>query len=75
MNVKRWYGNKFALPAQQIRFFGELTKEQVEEVRKHFTSGLVNVEKYVYAIKRSGKLVWARERRDLLVEHNLTIER
>jgi len=75
MNVKRWYGNKFALPAQQIRFFSELSKEQIEEVREKFTAGLVNVEKYVYAVKRSGKLVWARERRDLSMEHNLTTER
>lgn len=66
--VKERYGRKFGLPAEQIRFFGELTPVQVEDVRRYFTAGLIDVENYVYAVKRGGALVWNRERRDYLLE-------
>lgn len=67
--VKRHYARRFfCLPIGQVRYFGELNEAQVEEVRKYFSSGLVNVEQYVYAVRRDGRLVWQRERRDLLME-------
>lgn len=67
--VKRYYARRFfCLPVDQIRYFGELDEAQIKEVRKYFSSGLVNVGQYVYAVKRDGRLVWQRERRDLLME-------
>ena len=66
--VKYRYAQLFGLPAEQIRFFGELTPGQVEEVRQHFTAGLVDVDRWVYAVKRDGHLVWNRERRQELME-------
>jgi len=66
--VKERYARLFGLPAEQIRFFGELTPAQVEEVRRHFTAGLVEVDRWVYAVKRDGHLVTNRERRQPLLE-------
>ena len=66
--VKEHYGNLFGLPAEQIRFFDELTEAQVEEVRQKFTAGLVNVANYVYAAKRDGGLVPRREKRRPMIE-------
>lgn len=67
--IKQHYARRlFGLPTDQIRYFGELNKAQIEEVRKYFSSGLVNVEQYIYAVKRDGHLVWQRERRDSLLE-------
>lgn len=68
MDAKQRYARKFCLPADQVRFFGELNDVQVEEVRQYFSSGLVGVGNYVYAVKRSGELVWQREKRDALME-------
>lgn len=70
MEIKRRYGRQFGLPAEQIRFFDELNEAQVEQVRQYYSVGLVDVEKYVYAVKRDGTLVWRRKRRDLLMEVN-----
>ncbi len=61
--MKYHYGALFGLPAEQIRFYWELTPEQVEEVRYYYTAGLVNVKDYVYAVKADGHLVVNRERR------------
>ena len=66
--VKEHYGNLFGLPAEQIRFFDELTPAQVQEVRNQFTAGLVNVSNYVYAAKRDGRLVPRREARRPMIE-------
>ena len=67
--VKERYGRRlFGLPAEQVRFFGELTPEQVEEVRLHFTAGLVDVDNWVYAVSQDGHLVTSRERRQPLIE-------
>jgi hypothetical protein len=66
--IKGRYRELFGLPADQIRFFDELTESQVELVRRYFTAGLVNVEKYVYAVRRDGGLVARREKRNLLWE-------
>lgn len=68
MASKRHYADQFGLPEAQIRFFDELTPPQVEEVRQQFSAGLVNVENYVYAVKRDGELVRRRERRNPLLE-------
>lgn len=71
--AKRYYARRFfCLPVDRIRYFGELNEAQVEEVRKYFSSGLVNVEQYVYAVKHDGCLVWQRERRDLLMEASVS---
>ena len=67
-DVKERYARKFGLPADQIRFFDELTPAQAEDVRRQFSAGLAGVHDYVYAVKRDGSLVWHRERRDLLLE-------
>lgn len=66
--VKGHYARLFGLPAEQIRFFGELTPDQVDEVRWHYSAGLVDVDNYVYAVKRDGHLVVNRVRRELLTE-------
>jgi len=66
--IKDFYARKFGLSSEQVRFFDELTAEQVEEVRQFFSAGLVGVGNYVYAVKRTGKLVWGRLKRDELVE-------
>ena len=69
IRAKRHYARKsFGLPEEQIKFFDELTPDQVSEVRQHFSAGLVDVEKYVYAVKRDGHLVWRRVRRNPLLE-------
>lgn len=65
---KSHYAHQFGLPEDQIRMFHELTPAQIEEVRQQFTAGLINVENYVYAVKRAGGLVWRRERRNPLLE-------
>lgn len=57
------YQQLFGLPAEQIRFFHELTDEQVQEVRYYFTAGLVDVDNWMYAVKCDGHLVSSRERR------------
>lgn len=57
------YQQLFGLPAEQIRFFHELTDEQVQEVRYYFTAGLVDVDNWMYAVRRDGHLVSSRERR------------
>lgn len=66
--VKERYARQFGLPVEQIKFFGELTLDQVEEVRYYFTAGLIDVDKWIYAVKRDGHLVSNRERRQLLME-------
>ena len=66
--TKKRYADIFGLPAEQIRFFNELTDAQIDKVRQYFTAGLINVDKYVYAIKRDGSLVPRRERRNHLLE-------
>lgn len=68
MTNKRHYAYEFGLPEAQIRFFDELTPAQVDEVRQQFSAGLVNVDRYVYAVKRDGTLVLRRERRNPLLE-------
>ena len=68
MSAKYHYAREFGLPEEQIRFFDELTPAQVEEVRRYFSAGLVNVEKYVYAVRRDGHLVWGRRRRNHFLE-------
>lgn len=68
MTDKERYALKFGLPADQIRFFSELTPDQVGEVRRQFSAALVGVHDYVYAVKRDGSLVVRREERDPLLE-------
>lgn len=68
MSAKYHYSRRFGLPEEQIRFFDELTPTQVEDVRRYFTAGLVNVGAYVYAVKRDGSLVWHRENRNPALE-------
>jgi len=64
--IKERYAKKFGLPASQIRWLGELTTAQLEQMAAHY--GQLDTEQYVYAAKRDGGLVWHREKRDLLME-------
>ena len=64
--VKEHYGNLFGLPAEQIRFFDELTGQQVEEARRLFTSTLSDAHDYVYAAQPNGGLFLRREKRQPL---------
>lgn len=66
--IKSQYARRFGLPEEQIRFFGELTPKQVDQVRQQFSAGLVDVGSYIYAVTRDGSLVWRREKRDPLME-------
>ena len=66
--IKRQYARLAGLPASQMRFSGELTPAQIEEVRWHFTANLAGFHNYVYAVKQDGGLVWNRWRRDPLME-------
>lgn len=65
-DLKMLYGQQFGLPAEQIRWFEELTAEQVEEVAWEFS--VHEAYKYVYGVKRDGKLVRRREPRDPRME-------
>lgn len=66
--VRQWYAREFGLPAEQVRYFEELTPAQVEKVRQYFSAGLVGVKDWMYAVKRDEDLVWHRVKRDGLVE-------
>ena len=66
--MKRAYVDKLGLPEAQIRFFDELTPGQVMSVRHYFTEALVDVDLYVYGVKKSGELIDNRTRRDCLAE-------
>ena len=52
------FARQFGLPAEQIKTFDELTQDLVNEVQRVY--GLYNADLYVYAVKRSGELVWNR---------------
>jgi hypothetical protein len=52
------YANKFGLPADQVRYYEELTQSERKEVLYQF--GSHKPENYVYAVKRAGGLVWRR---------------
>lgn len=66
---KRSYANvDFGLPEEQVKFFDELTPEQVEEVRLRFSAGLINCDWWVYAVKQNGSLVPRRVLRSPLRE-------
>jgi|GEM_PF-2611252 len=58
----------FGLPEEQIRFFDELTPDQVESVRWHFSASLVFADNYVYAVTRDGKLIPRRVERNPFIE-------
>lgn len=59
-SAKYWYATKlFGLPEAQIRYYGELTKPQTAQC--HYYFGVAGCEAYIYAVKRSGDLVWNRE--------------
>ena len=66
--VKERYCQIFGLPAEQIKFFDELTESQVALVRRYFTAGLINAGSYIYATRRDGGLVMRREKRNTLIE-------
>lgn len=66
--AKQHYARKFGLHPEQVRYFDELTADQVEEVRRQFDARLIGVEDYVYAVKRDGGLVWRRIRRNPIIE-------
>lgn len=68
-NVKDYYARQFGLPVDQVRFFDELTDDQVSEVFWNFSP--VDPEKYVYALKSTGKLVSSRQDRNYLNERGL----
>lgn len=62
LRKKRPYADKcFGLSVEQIRFFAELTTEQMAQVYYHF--GNLNPNNFVYAVKRDGHLVEMRERK------------
>ncbi len=51
----------FGLPVGQVKTFDELTEAQQERVYWYF--GRQNPGNFIYAVKRSGDLVWQRERK------------
>ena len=57
------FARLFGLPAEQVKLFSELTAGQVEEVRQMYS--LYNADAYVFAVKKSGGLVWNRYKIDL----------
>jgi hypothetical protein len=66
MTEKKRYARKFGLPADQIRYYNELTGAEREEVLYQFGGhqfGGHKPENYVYAVKRAGGLVWRRVKR------------
>ncbi len=65
--VRSFYAKLFGLPAQQIKFFSELTDQQQQEVGQLFNP--IKPNNYVYAVKRDGGLVRSRKKRDFLSEH------
>lgn len=60
------YARLFGLPVEQVFFFEDLTTALKNEVVYHFSSTGVN--KFVYAVKEDGHLVWGRHKRDALNE-------
>jgi len=54
------YARRFGLPPAQVRLFAELTEAQRHEVNAVYS--LYHADRYVYAVKRSGALVWNRFR-------------
>lgn len=61
---KQLYADKcFGLPIEQIKFFPELTTEQMAQV--YFYFGNAGPNNFVYAVKRDGNLVTKRERKRL----------
>lgn len=62
MSNKQMYASHlFALPVEQIRYYDELTPEQLEQCHHYFGISQENNRKYVYAVKKNGGLVWNRE--------------
>ena len=60
--AKYWYAvDLFALPVDQIRYYSELTAKQKK--RCHWLFGKTDADKFVYAVKQDGDLVWNRERK------------
>lgn len=64
--IAKHYSRLFGLPADKIRFFDDLTNEQVKEVDWGFS--LMNADKYVYVLKTDGRLVSTRYKRNFLIE-------
>lgn len=64
LRKKQPYADKcFGLSVEQIRFFAELTTEQITQVYYHF--GNANPNGFVYAVKKDGNLISMRERKRL----------
>jgi hypothetical protein len=60
LGAKDHYNRIFALPAEQIRYYDELTTDQ--KGRCHYLFGKYNADSYVYAVRKDGGLVSNRER-------------
>lgn len=58
-NVRRKAAAVMTLPVEQIRFYDELTAEQVAQVEYLFSHR--GNERYIYGVKRSGDVVSHRE--------------
>lgn len=59
--TKEVYARKlFGLPVGQVRTFEELTASQQAEADRYF--GPAGSDRYLYAVKMDGSLVWHRER-------------
>lgn len=65
-SVKRYYARLFGLPVDRIKFFDQLTIDQKNRVTYLFSS--IGANKFVYAIKADGEMVWSRHKRANLIE-------
>ena len=59
--LKAHAARRFALPVDQVRYYGELTDEQRDIAARHWGK-IPPYGDYVYAAKRDGGLVWDRYR-------------
>lgn len=62
----KYYARLFGLPVGRIKLFGQLSAAQKNRVTYLFSSTGAN--KFVYATKDDGDMVWSRHKRDNLIE-------
>lgn len=65
-SVKRYYARLFGLAPDRIKLFTQLTTIQKNRVVYLFSS--IGVDRFVYAIKADGEMVWSRHKKDTLIE-------
>jgi hypothetical protein len=57
--IKRLASRQFGLPVDQMRYYNELTEREQAEAQKYWGK-IPPYERFVYAAKRAGGLVWRR---------------